>query len=91
MHGGADNDLIAGGKGADIFKLSKGIDTVTDFKLEDGDRIAVDVEKFNLIAIDESVTGALISVEGIGSMVLTGVSAEAIKENSLTAFVKYIV
>ncbi len=90
LNGGHDDDILAGGKNSDVFKISKGIDTVTDFSLEQGDRIAIDADKFDQLEIDDSVPGALLSVSGLGQMLITGISANTMEENFEAIFVKYI-
>ena len=90
LNGGSGNDILAGGKNADVFKISKAIDTITDFSLEEGDQIAVDADKFSDLEILTNPLGALLSVSGLGQMVVTGISATTMEENFEALFVKYI-
>ena len=90
LNGGSGNDILAGGKNADVFKISKGIDTITDFSLEEGDQIAVDADKFSDLEILTNPLGALLSVSGLGQMVVTGISATTMEEYFEALFVKYI-
>ena len=73
-----------------MFKISKGIHTITDFSLEEGDQIAVDADKFSDLEILTNPLGALLSVSGLGQIAVTGISATTMEENFEALFVKHI-
>ena len=64
--GGAGNDTLTGGSGADFFQfqfLSEGIDVITDFSFQQGDKIQISAAGFGAISLNQvsynSVTGGL--------------------------------
>ena len=90
FNGGAKDDILEGGKGADVFKISTGTDTITDFSLQDGDRIAVPDEFINEFTVSGDVDNTVITVEGYGQLVLEGVKTKPIEDNIVDIFVRYI-
>jgi Ca2+-binding RTX toxin-like protein len=68
LSGGSDVDILEGGSGADIFALSSGNDQITDFSLEDGDKIAIKGQDVGNFTVTSTDFGSLISVEGYGSL-----------------------
>ena len=42
-------DILIGGKGADVFKISKGFDIVRDFSLAQGDKIGIQNNNYSII------------------------------------------
>jgi Ca2+-binding RTX toxin-like protein len=68
LSGGSDDDILKGGSGADIFKLSSGGDQIIDFKIEDGDKIAIDRQHIGFFTVTSTDSGSLVSVEGYGSL-----------------------
>ena len=105
LNGGGGNDVLKGGKGADTFKLSKGSDTIVDFSVVQGDKIAIPEEFINsfeingiieelLVIIDDTLSdrkpvSAVISVEGYGELLLSGVDQSFVEQNNADIFVRY--
>jgi Ca2+-binding RTX toxin-like protein len=56
LNGGDGNDTLTGGVGADVFVMSNGRDTITDFRIEDGDKIFVkDISQLIILEIGSDV------------------------------------
>ena len=56
FNGGDCNDTLTGGVGADVFVMSNGRDTITDFRIEDGDKIFVkDISQLLILQIGSDV------------------------------------
>ena len=56
LNGGDGNDTLTGGVGADVFVMSNGRDTITDFRIEDGDKIFVkDISQLLILQIGSDV------------------------------------
>ena len=105
LNGGGGNDVLKGGKGVDTFKLSKGSDTIVDFSVVQGDKIAIPEEFINsfeingiieefLVIIDDTLSdrkpvSAVISVEGYGELLLSGVDQSFVEQNKTDIFVRY--
>ena len=68
LSGGSDDDILEGGSGADIFALSSGRDRITDFNIEDGDKIAIQGQDVGDFTVTPTEFGSLVSVEGYGSL-----------------------
>lgn len=89
LNGGAKDDLLEGGDGADVFKMSTGKDTVTDFNLEEGDKIAIPDEHIMDFTIAPNGLDTLISVDGYGDMLLSGIKSSFVEENNADIFVRH--
>ena len=68
LSGGSGDDILEGGSGADIFALSAGDDLITDFSLEDGDKI--DIKGKYTVLVEATSSGSMVSVENYGSLEL---------------------
>ena len=77
LSGGSGDDILEGGSGADIFALSSGNDRITDFNIEDGDKIAIQSKHVGDFEVTSTELGSLVSVEGYGSLIVD-VSLEGI-------------
>ena len=79
--GGAANDTLTGGTGADQFQLAGGDDLVTDFSIPESDRVGI--ENGQDYSISQAGSDLLISVESVGSILLTGLNADDFDEETL--------
>lgn len=75
-----DNDILTGGSGDDVFLYNDlfGDDTITDFEAGDGrtDRLWLDldgVQSMNDLTLTDTENGALVEVDGYGTILLEGV------------------
>ena len=56
LDGGFGNDILTGNKGADIFRLSRGEDVITDFNpKQDGLQIGFDLEPYEILKVELDV------------------------------------
>lgn len=60
-----------GGKGADVFQISKGLDLIEDFNINQGDKVALDI-KGEYSIIDDS-NGVLITTSSKKQLFLDGI------------------
>ena len=88
LNGGDNNDVLKGGTGSDIFKLSKGNDTIINFKNYEGDKVAIPEEFINDFTIAPNGSDSLVSVEGYGDILLSGINPSLIEELNATIFVR---
>lgn len=70
LNGGLDNDQLTGGGEADLFVLSKGQDTITDFNAKDGDKIQINKGQF--FSLKQESLGLMIE-RNEGNTLLLGV------------------
>ena len=75
-----------GGKDADIFKISKGIDLVEDFSINQGDRIALD--KKGKYSIVDDAKGVLIMADSKKQLFLKGVDYDEVIAVGVDLFVQ---
>ena len=66
--GSKGDDVLIGGRGADVFKTSKGVDIVNDFSLMQGDRIGLYQD--TIYDVIDDVDGTLIRVTNSIRMLL---------------------
>ena len=67
LNGGDDSDTLTGGVGADLFVWANGQDTITDFRIEDGDKIYVkDISQ--IVFLDSGPNVLLATASGVDLM-----------------------
>ena len=71
LDGSKGYDTLIGGKGADVFQISKGTDLVEDFRIKQGDRIAIG-KKGKYMIVDD-IDGVLVMVTAKKQLFLDGV------------------
>lgn len=79
LYGNGGNDLMIGGSGSDIFVIS-GDDTVSDFSLNDGDRLSASSDSF--VSVDTQ-SGVTLTFGDGSSVFLTGLSSSDISSSIL--------
>ena len=75
LSGGAGDDVLIGGRGADLFIPGTGSNRIVDFNAAEGDRIGNPL----LSRPVDSDDGALIQIEGGGTVTLAGVTAAQVQ------------
>ena len=90
LNGGEGDDLLEGGQGADVFKISKGTDKITDFNVNEGDKIAIPAEYINDFVISTGSGDASVEVDGYGKIVIAGLDPETIGPINSEIFFRYI-
>ena len=90
LDGGKEDDILEGGKSPDVFKLSEGKDTIVDFNIAQGDRIAIPIEHIKVFAVKAEDGNTIVSVEDYGQLVLAGISVEDITKNNSQIFLRYL-
>lgn len=85
VNGGAGDDVLEGGAGADIFVFARnqGRDVVTDFSFEEGDRLDLQGQLYELSATTDGY--AQLTLEDGGIVVLQGVTEDQFADNYLVA------
>ena len=86
MDGSNGSDTLYGGKGADVFQISKGADIVLDFSVKQGDKIAL--EKTGEYVISNDPEGVLIWTGFNKQLFLEGVRLSDISDLGIDLFVK---
>ena len=75
-----------GGKGADVFQISKGVDLIEDFNIKQGDRIALDKKmKFSII---DDPDGVLIMASAKKQLFLDEVNYDDVIAAGIDLFVQ---
>ena len=74
------------GKGADVFQISKGIDLVEDFRINQGDRIALD--KKGKYSIVDDAKGVLIMADSKKQLFVKGVDYDEVIAVGVDLFVQ---
>ena len=77
-----------GGKGADVFQISKGIDLVEDFSVKQGDRIALD--KSGKYSVIDDPDGVLIIASAKKQLFLDGVDYDDVIAAGVDLFVQTV-
>ena len=77
-----------GGKGADVFQISKGIDLVEDFSIKQGDRIALDNK--GKYTFSDGADGVLVMASSKKQLLLEGVDRGDIIALGIDLFVQPI-
>ena len=77
-----------GGKGADVFKISKGIDLVEDFSINQGDRIVLD--KKDKYSIVDDAKGVLIMADSKKQLFLESVDYDEVIAVGVALFVQHV-
>ena len=90
LNGGEGDDLLEGGQGADVFKLSKGTDKITDFNVNEGDKIAIPAEYINDLVISTDSGDASIEVNRYGKIIFAGYDQELVGPINPDIFLRYI-
>ncbi len=90
LNGGEGDDLLEGGKGADVFKLSRGTDTISDFNVNEGDKIAIPAEYIDEFVISSVSGGASVEVDGYGKIVIPGLDPQIIGPINAEIFLRYV-
>ena len=90
LNGGEGDDLLEGGQGADVFKISKETDKITDFNVNEGDKIAIPAEYINDFVISTGSGDASVEVDGYGKIVIAGLNPETIGPINSEIFFRYI-
>ena len=81
-------DILIGGKGADVFQISKGVDLVEDFSIKQGDRIAL--AKNGKYKIIDDPDGVLVIVSTKNQLFLEGVDYDDVIAAGVDLFVQPI-
>ena len=76
-----------GGKGSDVFQISKGYDVVKDFNIDKGDRIALD-KKGNFTIMCEDPEGLLITANAKKKLFVEGANYEDVLAAGIDLFVQ---
>ena len=86
MNGSKGNDILTGGKGADVFQISKGNDRVTDFSLKQGDKVALDKKMY--YAIIDRLDGVTIEISSKKQIFLEGIEYNDVIAAGIELFVQ---
>ena len=89
LNGGEGNDVLKGGGGADIFTLSKGNDTIVDFDITQGDKIAIPEEYIYDFTIAPKGLFTFIIVDGYGDILLSGIESSFVEMNIADILVRH--
>ena len=88
LNGSEGSDTLMGSGGADIFQLSEGYDTVEDFKIEQGDRIALD--ETGVLEVFEETDGVMVQSSSDNQLLLLGVDVDQFVANAADLFVQSV-
>ena len=81
INGNAGDDTLTGSGGADVFRLSKGSDTITDFNIGAGDRVAI--VSGQTYSLNQSGSDLQIIREGFGTTTLKNISSADFGDNQI--------
>ena len=86
LNGSEDSDTLMGAGGADVFQLSEGSDTVEDFNIEQGDRIALD--ETGVFEVFDVTNAVIVQNSTDNQLLLLGVDVDEFVANAADLFVQ---